>query len=132
VDYLRGSLLPATGIPEVISLAYDALRQLGQPVVPEKEPQRPAVPIRKSVTVEYIVCLEDGRKLKILKRHLRATYGMTPDEYRARWNLPAEYPTVAPAYAEQRSAFAKAIGLGRSQPELEAAPAKRSNRRPAA
>ena len=107
------------GIPEVISLVHDALRQLGQPVAPEKEPQRPAVPIRKSVTAEYIVCLEDGRKLKMLKRHLRSTYGMTPDEYRAKWNLPADYPMVAPAYAEKRSEFAKAIGLGRSRSEPE-------------
>ena len=68
------------------------LTELGQPAVPEKEPQRPAVPIRKSVTAEYIVCLEDGKKLKMLKRHLRSTYGMTPDEYRAKWGLPADYP----------------------------------------
>ena len=111
--YLRGNRLPAAGIPEVISLVYNALRQIGQPVVPETEPQRPAVPIRKSVTSEYIVCLEDGKKLKMLKRHLRSTFGMTPDEYRAKWNLPADYPMVAPAYAEQRSQFAKATGLGR-------------------
>jgi predicted transcriptional regulator len=130
--YLRGNVLPVTSIPEVISLVYDALRQLGQPAVQETQPQRPAVPIRKSVTAEYIVCLEDGKKLKMLKRHLRSTYGMTPNEYRAKWNLPADYPMVAPAYAEQRSAFAKAIGLGRSRPEPEAAPAKRSRRRAAA
>jgi predicted transcriptional regulator len=133
--YLRGNRLPAAGIPEVISLVHDALRQLGQPAVPEKEPQRPAVPIRKSVTAEYIVCLEDGRKLKMLKRHLRSTYGMTPDEYRAKWNLPADYPMVAPAYAEKRSEFAKAIGLGRSrsepEPEPEAVPARRGRPRAA-
>jgi predicted transcriptional regulator len=70
------------------------------------------VPIRKSVTPEYIVCLEDGKKLKMLKRHLRTSYGMSPDEYRARWNLPADYPMVAPVYANQRSEFAKKIGLG--------------------
>ena len=134
--YLRGNPLPVASIPEVINLIYGALRQVGQPVVPEKEPQRPAVPIRKSVTAEYIVCLEDGRKLKMLKRHLRSTYGMTPDEYRAKWNLPADYPMVAPAYAEKRSEFAKAIGLGRSrsepEPEPEAAPARRGRRRAAA
>ena len=95
--YLRGNRLPAAGISEVISLVHDALRQVGQPVIPEKEPQRPAVPIRKSVTAEYIVCLEDGRKLKMLKRHLSVTYAMTPDQYRAKWNLPADYPMVAPA-----------------------------------
>jgi len=132
--YLRGNPLPAAGIPEVISLVYNALRQIGQPVVPETEPQRPAVPIRKSVTAEYIVCLEDGKKMKMLKRHLRSTYGMTPEEYRAKWNLPADYPMVAPAYAEKRSEFAKAIGLGRSrtEPEPEAPPGKRSRRRAAA
>ena len=132
--YLRGNTLPATGIPEVISLVYDALRQLGQPAVPETEPQRPAVPIRKSVTAEYIVCLEDGKKMKMLKRHLRSTYGMTPEEYRAKWNLPADYPMVAPAYAEQRSEFARANGLGRKRPELEpeATSVKRGRRRAAA
>jgi predicted transcriptional regulator len=71
------------------------------------------VPIRKSVTPEYLVCLEDGKKLKMLKRHLRSTYNLTPDEYRAKWGLPADYPMVAPRYAEQRSEFAKKIGLGR-------------------
>ena len=134
--YLRGNRLPAADIPEVISLVHNALRQLGRPAEPEKEPQRPAVPIRKSVTAEHIVCLEDGRKLKMLKRHLRSTYGMTPDEYRAKWNLPADYPMVAPAYAEKRSEFAKAIGLGRSRsepdPEPEATPVRRGRRQAAA
>jgi predicted transcriptional regulator len=71
------------------------------------------VPVRKSVTPDYLVCLEDGKKLKMLKRHLRSTYNMTPDEYRTKWSLPADYPMVAPNYAEQRSEFAKKIGLGR-------------------
>jgi predicted transcriptional regulator len=132
--YLRGNRLPASGIPEVISLVHDALRQLGRPVVQEKERQQPAVPIRKSVTAEYIICLEDGRKLKMLKRYLRSTYGMTPGEYRAKWNLPVDYPMVAPAYAEQRSEFARANGLGRKRPELEpeATSVKRGRRRAAA
>ena len=95
------------------------LTEPGQPAVPEQEPQRPAVPIRKSVTAEYIVCLEDGKKLKMLKRHLHSTYGMISDEYRAKWGLPRHYPMVAPAYAEKRSAFAKSIGLGRSRFEPE-------------
>jgi predicted transcriptional regulator len=116
--------VPAAGIPEVIGLVFESLTQLGRPVVHE-EPQRPAVPIRRSVTAEYIVCLEDGKKLKMLKRHLRATYCMTPEEYRAKWSLPADYPMVAPTYAEQRSAFAKAIGLSRSRPEPEPAPVRR-------
>ncbi len=74
----------------------------------------PAVPIKKSVTDDHIVCLEDGKKLKMLKRHLRSTYGMSPEEYRAKWGLPQDYPMVAPNYAAQRSEFAKKIGLGRS------------------
>ena len=74
---------------------------------------KPAVTVKKSVTPDYIVCLEDGKKLKMLKRHLTTSYGMTPDEYRERWGLPADYPMVAPNYAAQRSALAKKIGLGR-------------------
>jgi predicted transcriptional regulator len=74
----------------------------------------PAVPIRNSVKRDYIVCLDDGKKLKMLKRHLMTHYGMTPDDYRAKWGLPADYPMVAPAYAEQRRELAKAIGLGRA------------------
>ena len=77
------------------------------------ERPKPAVPIRKSITPDFIVCLEDGKKLKMLKRHLRTNYSMTPEEYRAKWGLPADYPMVAPNYAAQRSAFAKKIGLGR-------------------
>ncbi|MEQ9198855.1 MAG: MucR family transcriptional regulator, partial [Rhodospirillales bacterium] len=73
----------------------------------------PAVPVRRSVTPDYLVCLEDGKKLKMLKRHLRTNYSMTPEEYRAKWQLPADYPMVAPNYAAQRSEFAKKIGLGR-------------------
>ena len=78
--------------------------------------QKPAVAIKKSVTPEYIVCLEDGKKLKMLKRYLRSRYGLSPEEYRAKWGLPADYPMVAPNYAAQRSEFAKKIGLGRSSP----------------
>lgn len=77
------------------------------------ERPKPAVPVNKSVHTDYIVCLEDGKKLKMLKRYLRSTYGMSPDEYRKRWGLPPDYPMVAPAYAARRSEFAKRIGLGR-------------------
>ena len=127
--YLRGNLLSAADIPSVIGIVHGSLLQLAQPASqPQEEVQMPAVPIRKSVTAEYIVCLEDGRKLKMLKRHLSATYGMTPDQYRARWNLPADYPMVAPAYAERRSDLAKASGLGRRQPEPQ--PALRKRGRP--
>jgi len=133
--YLRGNPLPAADIPGVISTVFGSLLQLGRPEPQEEEPQRPAVPIRKSVTAEYIVCLEDGRKLKMLKRHLRTTYGMTPEQYRAKWGLPPDYPMVAPAYAEKRSEFARAIGLGRHraapepEPQPVPAPAKRARRK---
>jgi predicted transcriptional regulator len=85
--------------------------------------QKPAIAVKKSVTPEYIVCLEDGKKLKMLKRYLRSRYGISPEEYRSKWGLPADYPMVAPNYAAQRSEFAKKIGLGRS------APASKSRRR---
>lgn len=78
----------------------------------EKAPATPAIPIRRSVTPDFVICLEDGRKFKSLKRHLRTAYGMSPEEYRAKWNLPKDYPMVAPNYAAARSAMAKSIGLG--------------------
>jgi predicted transcriptional regulator len=113
--YVSKNPLPAQQIPEVISTVYSSLTGLNSaPKLAAAEPPKPAVPIRKSVTPEYIVCLEDGKKLKMLKRHLRSTYNMTPDEYRAKWGLPADYPMVAPNYAAQRSDFAKKIGLGRT------------------
>lgn len=113
--YVSKNVLPAQQIPEVINTVFGSLSGLnGAPREAQVEPQKPAVPIRKSVTPEYIVCLEDGKKLKMLKRHLRSTYGMTPDEYRSKWGLPPDYPMVAPNYAAQRSEFAKKIGLGRS------------------
>ncbi len=99
-------------VPALISNVYGALAGLGQAAaVVEKLPE-PAVSIRSSVKPDYIVCLEDGKKLKMLKRHLMTHYNMTPEDYRARWNLPADYPMVAPNYAEQRRSLAKKIGLG--------------------
>src|SRR5690606_12556161 len=99
--------------PNLISSVYGALASLGQaPVADEPRPE-PAVSIRASVKPDYIVCLEDGKKLKMLKRHLMTHYNMTPEEYRRRWGLPADYPMVAPNYAEKRRELAKAIGLGR-------------------
>ena len=113
--YLSNNLLPANQISEVIQTVHTSLNALGM-VKSESmaEPPKPAVPVKKSVTPDYIVCLEDGKKLKMLKRHLRSTYNMTPDEYRAKWGLPVDYPMVAPNYAQQRSEFAKKIGLGRN------------------
>ena len=94
---------------------------------PEPEPREPAVPIRKSVTPDYIVSLEDGRKFKSLKRHLKSTYGMTPDEYRSKWGLPRDYPMVAPNYAKARSELAKSMGLGRKA-AAQARPRKQRRR----
>lgn len=99
-------------LPTLIEQVYKSLANVGtEPVVVEERPQ-PAVPIKKSVTPDYIVCLEDGKKLKMLKRHLKTAYNMSPEEYRDRWGLPADYPMVAPNYARQRSSLAKQIGLG--------------------
>jgi len=113
--YVSKNTLPAHQIQDVIKTVYSSLTDVRTgPVEARSEPLKPAVPVRKSVTPEYIICLEDGKMLKMLKRHLRTTYNMTPEEYRARWGLPPDYPMVAPNYAAQRSAFAKKIGLGRS------------------
>lgn len=112
--YVSNNALASGQIPDLITTVYSSLNALSKPAMEEKPaPQKPAVSIRKSITDDFIVCLEDGKKLKMLKRHLRTNYGMTPEEYRAKWGLPADYPMVAPNYAKQRSAFAKKIGLGR-------------------
>ncbi|MEM8724396.1 MAG: MucR family transcriptional regulator [Pseudomonadota bacterium] len=100
-------------VPELITNVFGALQSLGEDAEPEEAPPEPAVSIRASIKPDYIVCLEDGKKLKMLKRYLRTNYDMTPEEYRARWNLPADYPMVAPNYAEKRRDLAKKIGLGR-------------------
>jgi predicted transcriptional regulator len=121
--YVSNNTLPTAQLAEVINAVYSSLRGLeGQVAEPPPEPIKPAVPIRKSITPDYLICLEDGKKLKMLKRHLRSTYNMTPDEYRARWGLAPDYPMVAPNYAEQRSAFAKKIGLGRGAARQPASP----------
>jgi predicted transcriptional regulator len=99
-------------LPVLISEIHRSLAALG--AVPEPVPERlqPAIPVKKSVTPDFIICLEDGKKLKMLKRHLKTAYDMTPEDYRERWNLPPDYPMVAPNYALQRSKLAKEIGLG--------------------
>lgn len=112
-SYVGNNALPSGQIGDVINTVYGSLNTLDTKATEKAEPLIPAVPIRRSVTPEYIVCLEDGRKLKMLKRHLRSTYGMTPEEYRAKWGLSVDYPMVSPNYAAQRSEFAKKIGLGR-------------------
>ena len=114
-SYVSKNPVSADQLPDLINAVHETLKNVDTPTAaPQEQPQKPAVPIRRSVHPEYIVCLEDGKKLKMLKRHLRTTYNMTPDEYRAKWGLAPDYPMVAPNYAEQRSAFAKKIGLGRS------------------
>ena len=113
--YVSNNTLPTGQLADVIASVYSSLRALDHgPLDGRGDAIKPAVPVRKSITADYLICLEDGKKLKMLKRHLRSTYGLTPDAYRAKWGLPADYPMVAPNYAQQRSAFAKQIGLGRS------------------
>jgi predicted transcriptional regulator len=112
--YVSNNAVPAGQLADLIRSVHSSLS--GLTVVPAEakaEPLKPAIAVRKSINPDYLVCLEDGKKLKMLKRHLRSTYNMTPDAYRAKWNLPADYPMVAPNYAQQRSEFAKQIGLGR-------------------
>ena len=114
--YVGKNVLSVHQLPELIATTHSALADLVSPARENiHEPQKPAVPVRRSVTPDYLICLEDGKKLKMLKRHLRSTYNMTPEDYRAKWGLPADYPMVAPNYAAQRSEFAKQIGLGRGE-----------------
>ena len=114
--YVSHNEIPGSQIPDVIRSVYGTLNaQRAGDGSGAHESQKPAAPIRRSVTPDYIICLEDGKKLKMLKRHLRTTYNLTPEEYRAKWGLPADYPMVSPNYAAQRSAFAKKIGLGRKR-----------------
>jgi predicted transcriptional regulator len=113
--YVSNNPLPVSEIPAMIKSVHSTLGGLGGTSPGEVQTaQKPAVPIKRSVTPDYIICLEDGKKLKMLKRYLRSNYNMTPEEYRAKWGLPADYPMVAPNYAAQRSEFAKKIGLGRT------------------
>ncbi|HLW26332.1 MAG TPA: MucR family transcriptional regulator [Kiloniellales bacterium] len=100
-------------VPTLIREVYEVLAEVGGSAPKQEERPEPAVPIKKSITPDYLVCLEDGKKLKMLKRHLKTAYGMTPEEYREKWGLPSDYPMVASNYARQRSELAKQIGLGR-------------------
>jgi predicted transcriptional regulator len=120
------------GLPSLIQSVYRSLSTVGSAAEQAETPaQTPAVPIKKSVFPDYIVCLEDGKKLKMLKRHLQTSYGLSPDAYRAKWGLPASYPMVAPSYAATRTTLAKSIGLGRkpapaAEPEVAKLPARRA------
>ncbi len=114
--FVSENTVPAGQIPDLVRSVHGAMCGLGQAeAAPQKpaEKQKPAVPISRSVQSDYIVCLEDGKQLKMLKRYLRSRYGLSPEEYRRKWGLQADYPMVAPAYAQRRSDFAKQIGLGK-------------------
>ena len=113
--YVSNNPIPASDVPTMIKTIHGTLGGLvGASKGEAGTAQKPAISVKRSITPDYIICLEDGKKLKMLKRYLRSTYGMTPEAYRAKWGLPADYPMVAPNYAAQRSEFAKKIGLGRS------------------
>ncbi|MDF3626205.1 MucR family transcriptional regulator [Brytella acorum] len=140
--YVSSNTVPADALSGLISTVFQALGSLGQTTI-ETPDLVPAVPVKKSVFPDYIVCLEDGKKLKMLKRHLHAAYGMTPKQYREKWGLPESYPMVAPDYAARRSTLAQEIGLGRTiktapgiaapaenQVPVTHIPAKKRGRRP--
>jgi predicted transcriptional regulator len=128
--YVSNNPVPVSELPSLIAQIHQSLTGLsnGQATTPE-EKLAPAVPIKKSITPEYIVCLDDGKKFKSLKRHLKTKFGITPEEYRAKWNLPADYPMVAPSYAAARSELAKKMGLGRKAKAAE--PVKRARKKAA-
>ena len=111
--HLSNNRLETDAVPSLIQSVYRSLSTVGEPEPQPTPTLTPAVAVKKSVFPEYIVCLEDGKKLKMLKRHLKSSYGMTPEQYRAKWSLPSDYPMVAPSYAAKRSTLAKKIGLGR-------------------
>ena len=125
-SYVSNNSVPVSNMPELMKAVYDQLSTLGvskEELMPELIP---AVPIKKSVTDAYLVCLEDGKQLKMLKRHIKTSYDMTPEDYRAKWGLPGNYPMVAPAYARMRQELAKKIGLGRKK---EVAPKGRGRKK---
>jgi predicted transcriptional regulator len=136
--YAGNNTLAVSDFPGIISSVFTALRTAGQAEEKAEAPPSPAVPIRKSIGSDFLICLEDGKKLKMLKRYLQKHYHMSPEQYRQRWGLPKDYPMVAPSYAEQRSTIAKQIGLGRKlvpapqPPEPEPSPAPKEPRRRAA
>ena len=131
--YVTNNVISGDKLPEFIGSVYTALKSASvQGVEPPKVELTPAVPVKKSVTQDYIICLEDGKKFKSLKRHLRTCYDLTPEDYRAKWGLPLDYPIVAPAYSAARSSLAKSLGLGqrsktgaadRAAPVISSAPA---------
>lgn len=114
--YVSNNSVPAAELPGLIAATHAAISGLGIPAAPVAEERpAPAVSIKKSITPDFLICLEDGKKFKSLKRHLRTAYNISPEEYRARWGLPSDYPMVAPSYAEARSSLAKKMGLGQQR-----------------
>ncbi|MBO6797947.1 MucR family transcriptional regulator [Maricaulis sp.] len=112
-SYLSHNSMPAESVPDLIKSVHATMTSVSSIEEKIEQKVKPAVPVSKSIADDHIVCLEDGKKLKMLKRYLRSQYNMSPDEYRQKWNLPSDYPMVAPAYSRKRSQFAKDIGLGR-------------------
>lgn len=112
-SYLSHNSVPAENVPDLIKSVHSTMTGVSLSEDKAEQKAKPAVPVSKSIADDHIVCLEDGKKLKMLKRYLRSQYNMSPDEYRQKWNLPSDYPMVAPAYSRKRSQFAKDIGLGR-------------------
>jgi len=122
--HLSHNAVETAALPSLIQSVYRTLSSVDAPEPAPAAAQPPAVPVKKSVFPDFIICLEDGRKLKMLKRHLESSYGLTPDAYRTKWNLPRDYPMVAPNYASKRSDLAKQIGLGRKPAEIPIEPAE--------
>lgn len=123
--HVSNNAVSSTDLPTLIETVFTTLAGLGiEEAEPEVE-QKPAVPIKKSITDDFIICLEDGKKLKMLKRHLKTAYDLTPEEYRAKWGLSPDYPMVAPSYARTRQELAKKIGLGRKPGNRPGAKAKK-------
>ena len=121
-SHLSHNQVSSDALPGLIRSVYQSLSTVGEPTIEPIVTPTPAVPVKKSVFPDFIVCLEDGKKLKMLKRHLQTSYGMTPEDYREKWRLPRDYPMVAPNYASTRSSLAKQIGLGRKVVETPAEP----------
>jgi predicted transcriptional regulator len=120
--YVSNNSVPAAELPVLLNTVYAALSKVTQGR--QEQPEAvltPAVPVKKSITPDYLICLDDGKKFKSLKRHLRTTYDMTPEQYRAKWGLPVDYPMVAPNYAKARSELAKTMGLGQQRQKARAA-----------
>lgn len=127
--FVSNNSVKAEQLPELLQDVYDAVNALAAGGAAFAGSRDPAVPINKSITPDYVICLEDGKKLKMLKRYLRTQYNMTPEDYRRKWGLPADYPMVAPNYAKRRSAFAKKIGLGTAKTAAKKKKAKKRIKR---